>query len=59
MQHLVRDMIFEAIEEIGEISMVVREQIQKEMDVNVLKAMHKVAITSKSMKNFEEKIMKL
>ena len=56
---MARDMIFEALIEKGDLSEVVIKRIKAERDVNILKAMHTAAITSKSIYEFEEKVINL
>ena len=58
-QDTVVEMVFDAIEELGEISETVRERIKKEKDIMVLKSIHKVAMKAESVEQFEEKIANL
>ena len=59
LQETVRNMVFEAIQEKGELSGVLCEQIGSEKNICILKEMHAVAIKSKSVREFEEKIKSL
>ena len=53
------EMVFETIEELGEISGIVRERIRNEQEIDILKSIYKAAIKADSVKQFEEKIANL
>ena len=56
---IIREMLFETIGELGELSEDVCRYIQEDGDINNLKAMHKVAIKSNSLEQFEKQIANL
>ena len=56
---IIREMIFDSIAELGDISETVRECIEKEEDINILKSMHKVLVKAESMEQFEQQIANL
>ena len=47
------------IQIIGQVSSEVRERIEKENDISILKSMHKIAIKSSFVEQFEEQIANL
>ena len=59
MKAIIRNMVFEAVKELGNLSENAYERIKKEMDINILKAMHKVALKSDSVEQFENQIANL
>ena len=59
LQQTIKELLYIAIETLGEVSEVVRERIKREKDVSVLKSMHNVALKSNSIKQFEDKIANL
>ena len=54
-----KGMIFEAIEEIGELPEAVCERVREENNINILKSMHKIALKAESIKQLEEQIANL
>ncbi len=58
-KNIIREMVFDSIVELGDISEEVRECIQKEENIKILKSMHKTAMRAESMKQFEEQIANL
>ena len=58
-ENVIKEMLFEIIGELGEISKEARERINNEKNINILKVMHKVAVKSDSMEQFEEQIANL
>lgn len=58
-ENAIKEMLLQTLEEIGEISEKIRVCIRDEKDINILKAMHKIAVKSDSMKQFEEKVSNL
>ena len=56
---IIREMLFDSIAELGDISETVRECIEKEEDINILKSMHKVLVKAESMEQFEQQIANL
>jgi len=58
-ENAVKEMLFEALEKFGEISQGVYERIRKEKDISVLKSIHKIAIKSDFVAQFEEQIANL
>ena len=58
-RNIIREMLFDSIAELGEISETVHKCIKKEEDINNLKSMHKTAIKSESMEQFEKQIVNL
>jgi len=58
-ENAIRDILFEALQEIGQVSSEVRERIEKENNISILKSMHKIAIKSSFVEQFEEQIANL
>ena len=58
-QNIVREILFDSIAEMGIISEAVRECIEKEEDINILKSMHKTAMKAESLEQFEKQIVGL
>lgn len=56
---VMKDMIFEAVNELGAISEDISERIKSEKDINILKSIHKIAVKSDSLKQFEEQTANL
>lgn len=56
---IIREMLFDSIAELGDISETVRECIEKEEDINILKSMHKALVKAESMEQFEQQIANL
>ena len=55
----IKEMLFESLHQIGELSSEARERILKENDISILKSMHKIAIKSNFAEQFEEQIANL
>ena len=58
-QNAIKDMLLDCIAELGTISEVIRECIEKEEDINILKSMHKAAVKAESMQQLEKQIADL
>ena len=58
-ENAIREILFEALQEIGQVSSEVRERIEKENNISILKSMHKIAIKSSFVEQFEEQIANL
>ena len=56
---IIREMLFDNIAELGDIPRIVRERIEKEENINILKAMNKVAVKVDSMEQYEQQIANL
>lgn len=54
-----REVIFESLEELGEISKELYDHIMSETNINTLKNMHKFAIKADTLEEFEESISNL
>ena len=53
---IIKDLLLERIAELGTISEVIRECIEKEEDINILKSMHKAVMKVSSIEQFEKQI---
>lgn len=58
-QEIIREMLSDSIAELGTVSEVTKERIKKETDIDILNAMHKLAVKSDSMEQFEKEIVNL
>lgn len=58
-RNVVVEIVFETIEELGEISETTRERIKNENDINILRSISKAAMRADSVEQFEEKIANL
>lgn len=58
-QEIFREILFETIGKLGEISKEVREHIKEEKDIDILNSMYKAAVKSGSIEQFEEQIANL
>ena len=56
---IIRDMVFEAVKALGNLSENAYGRIKKEADINTLKAMHKISLKSGSVEQFENQIANL
>ena len=52
-------MLSDSIAELGTVSVITKERIKKETDINILNAMRKLAVKSDSMEQFEKEIVNL
>ena len=55
-ESIIKDLLLERIAELGTISEVIRECIEKEEDINILKSMHKAVMKVSSIEQFEKQI---
>lgn len=53
------EMVFETIEELGELSENLRERIQNEENIHSLKSMYKAAMRADAIQQFEEEVTNL
>ena len=58
-KNIMKDLLFDSIAELGEISKTVHECIKKEENINILKSMYKAAMKAESMEQLEELIANL
>ena len=58
-QDIIRKMLFDSISKLGIVSELIRERIEKEEDINILRAMHKVVVKAESMEQFEDQMTNL
>ena len=58
-ENAIKEMLMETLEKMGEVSKKIRKCISDEKDINLLKSMHKIAVKSDSIKQFEEKVANL
>ena len=57
--NMIREMLFDSIAELGAVSEAIHKRIEKEEDISILKVMHKAAIKSQSIEQFEKQIANL